>query len=559
MTDLRDDGTGTGTVRALLETVLDQMPGSVILAEAPSGRVLFENHQVAKIWRDPPGDRAPREGFHPDGSPYRHEEWPLNRTIATGEVVEGEEIEIRRGDGTRGVVLVSASPVRDAGGAMVAAVATMYDVTEQKRGEAARHFLAEAGSVLSSSLDTPTTLRNLARLAVPTLADWCGVDVIGPGGRLERLAVEHVDPERVALARELAERFPPSDAASAVHRAMDTGEPLLFSEITDEDLVAAARSEEHLALLRALGFRSGMVVPLIARGSALGAISLFASESGRRFTQQDLALAQEFAGRAALAVDNARLYDEATAANRAKSDFLAVVSHELRTPLTAIIGYTELMELGIPEPLTPRQKEQVQRVEIAAQHLLQLIEEILTMVSIEAGREKVRPAPILLSELLHRVEVIIAPLAAEKKLELVVAPLDEDVQMEIDPDKAVQMLLNLLSNAVKFTSQGSVELRARRVGEKVEVAVRDTGMGVEPEYLEQIFEPFWQVEQPATRRAGGSGLGLAVSRRLAELLGGEVRVESEPGKGSTFTATLPVRSSVVGRQSSVDRGPTTDD
>jgi PAS domain S-box-containing protein len=557
MIDPGDEGNGSATVRALLETVLDQMPGSVILAEAPSGRILFENRRVARIWRDPAGGRAPREGFHPDGSPYRRAEWPLARTIATGEVVEGEEIEIRRGDGTRGVMLVSSSPVREPGGLMVAAVATMYDITEQKRGEAARHFLAEASSVLSSSLDSATTLRNLARLAVPTLADWCGVDVIGAGGRVERLAVEHVDPERVALAHELAERFTPHGSASVVHRAMTTGEPFLFPEITDEDLAASAQSEEHLALLRALGFRSGMVVPLIARGSSLGAISLFAAESGRRFTPQDLALAQEFAGRAALAIDNARLYDEAKAASRAKSDFLAVMSHELRTPLTAIIGYTELMELGIPEPLTARQKEQVQRVEIAAQHLLQLIEEILTMVSIEAGRETSRPAPILLSTLLHRVEVIIAPLAAEKHLELVVTPPDEDVEMEIDPDKAAQMLLNLLSNAVKFTSKGSVRVRARRVGETVEVEIEDTGMGLQPEHLEQIFEPFWQVEQPATRRAGGSGLGLSVSRRLADLLGGEVRVESEPGRGSTFTAVLPIHppdhgSSVVRRQSSVD-------
>jgi signal transduction histidine kinase len=373
---------------------------------------------------------------------------------------------------------------------------------------------------------------------------------------VERLAVEHVDPERVALAREAIDRFP-AGPASVVHRAMTTGEPLLIPEITDAALASVAQNEEHLALLRALGLRSGMIVPLVARGSALGAISLFASESGRRFNSQDLALAQEFATRAALAVDNARLYDEAKAANRAKSDFLAVVSHELRTPLTAVIGYTELLELGIPEPLTPRQKEQVQRVEIAAQHLLQLIEEILTMVSIEAGREQARPSPILLSEILHRVEVIITPLAAEKGLELVIAPLDEEIEMEIDPDKAVQMLLNLLSNAVKFTEKGSVQLRARRVGEKVEVEVRDTGMGVEPEYLEQIFEPFWQVEQPATRRAGGSGLGLAVSRRLAELLGGEVRVESEPGKGSTFTATLPIHA--TGTQSSVVGPRSTDD
>jgi signal transduction histidine kinase len=530
----------------LLQAVVQQMPGGVVVADAASSRVVYANRRAEAILRLPlalPLDLAeypPCRGFHADGSEYRRSEWPLARALREERAVEAAEIEIERGDGSRGTVRVSAAPVRDASGRVAAAFSTFHVVTEQRRHDAGRRFLAEASKVLASTLDYATTLRNIARLAVPALADWCTVDIVEEG-RIRRLAVEHVEPEKAALAAELARRYPPDrEARTGVARVLRSGRSDLLPEVDDEVLRGLAQDEEHLRILRELGLRSAMIVPLIARGEVVGDISLIAAESGRRYGPEDLALAEDLALRAALAIDHARLYDESQAANRAKSDFLAVMSHELRTPLTAIIGYTELLQLGVPEPVTPRQLEQLERVSVAAQHLLQLIEEILSISSLEAGTLRVRHEPVRLSELLDRAEIIVRPTALERDLELRIEPPSDDVALESDPDKILQVLLNVLTNAVKFTEHGSVTLTSRRAGDVVEIEVRDTGIGLSAADQARIFEPFWQAERPITRRVGGTGLGLTFTRHLGELLGGEIHVESEAGVGSTFTVRLPI-------------------
>ncbi|HEX8271346.1 MAG TPA: HAMP domain-containing sensor histidine kinase [Longimicrobiaceae bacterium] len=226
-------------------------------------------------------------------------------------------------------------------------------------------------------------------------------------------------------------------------------------------------------------------------------------------------------------------------ADRTKSAFLATMSHELRTPLNAIIGYEKLLEEEIVGPVTDTQKGQLRRIGASAGHLLGLIDEILTLARIEAGREEVRPEPVRLGEVVWSAAAMVEPLAAARGLRFTVAGPEPDAVLRTDPGKLRQVLLNLLGNAVKFTDAGEVALEARSAGGYVEVAVRDTGPGIAPEHLERIWDAFWQVEQTTTRAHEGSGLGLAVSRRLAGLLGGEIRVESAPGRGSTFTVRLP--------------------
>ena len=541
-----DVGTAGEFVLSQWKPVLEQMPAGVMVARAPDGRVVFGNRAAERVWRQPLpeaaniGAYAFWRGYHPDGRPYAASEWPLARSLVRGEEVVGEEIEVVRGDGTRATLSVSSNPIRSPSGQVIAAVVTFTEVTDRKRQDAGRRFLAEAGAVLSSSLDYTVTLRNVARLAVPTLADWCVVDLI-QDGKLRRVAVEHVDREKAALAAELAERYPTDlTEPMGIARVMREGRSQLVNGMSAKMLRRVSRDEEHFRVLNALGLRSVMVVPLQARGRVLGDITLIAAESGRTFTAEDLALAEELATLAALAIDNARLYDESQSANRAKADFLSVISHELRTPLTAVIGYAELLALGIPEALTEKQGEQVERIEIAARHLLQLIEEILTITSLEAGAVTIRQQRIRLSELFSRAEAITRPLALEKRLELRVSDLEQEIELSTDPDRLLQVLLNLLSNAVKFTEAGAVELSARLEGDWVEASVRDTGIGITSEEQDRIFDAFWQVEQPITRRTGGTGLGLTISRRLLELLGGELRVESGEGAGSTFTVRVPM-------------------
>lgn len=232
---------------------------------------------------------------------------------------------------------------------------------------------------------------------------------------------------------------------------------------------------------------------------------------------------------------------EAETANRTKGDFLAVMSHELRTPLSAIIGYQELLADGITGPVTDAQRQQLGRIKVSARHLLQLIDEILTYSRAEAGKEEVKYELAPVNAMVDEAAALIEPLAAEKGVAFAVTRLDAALVIRTDPRKVRQILVNLLSNAVKFTdSAGTVSLRARRVDDRLELVISDTGIGIQPEYLERIFDPFWQVEQKATRRAGGTGLGLSVSLRLARLLGGDIRVVSEAGRGSVFSVVLPV-------------------
>jgi len=413
------------------------------------------------------------------------------------------------------------------------------DITRRKREQQGAELLSEASRVLASTLDYENTLESVARLAVGDLAEWCGVDLVLAGGAIRQAVVAHVDEEKIKWARELNKLYPPDYSGPAgVGQVIRTGQPQIYPEISDEMLVAAARDEQHLAIMRELQIKSAMIVPMIARGRTLGALTLI-GRKGRRYGDADLALAMEIATRAAIAIDNAQLYRSALAASEAKSAFLATMSHELRTPLNAIIGYQSLLREGIDGTLNQSQLGQLSRIRASADHLLGLIDEILTFSRVEAGKEVVRLEDEDLRALVEETVTMVRPMAEHKGLKLV-AEYPEG-SLRTDGGKLRQILLNLLSNAVKFTDKGQVTLRGRRDENGAEFQISDTGIGIAPENLQRIFEPFWQVEQSSTRRAGGTGLGLTVSRSLARLLGGDVSVESTPGAGSTFTVTLPAQ------------------
>ena len=274
----------------------------------------------------------------------------------------------------------------------------------------------------------------------------------------------------------------------------------------------------------------------------------------RELAEQTAAHAEELQGEVELAYDDLRRANEelrtalveaetaraaAEGANRSKAEFLASMSHELRTPLNAILGYSDLIQAGIPAAVPEGALRQVERIGLAAHHLLSLIEEILGFARLQAGREEVHAEEFDTCTLIKEVRSIVEPLATGKDLKLRVSCPDGPLPMTSDPRKLRQILIGLLGNAVKFTETGAVHLRVRADDAWVSFQVRDTGPGIAPEDRRRIFEPFWQADQSMTRAAGGTGLGLAVAARLASALGGRIRVRSELGSGSTFTVRLP--------------------
>jgi PAS domain S-box-containing protein len=453
-------------------------------------------------------------------------------------------------DAGRSAVLVGATRLEGPGDDGES-VGFMLDISARRRAEEAMRFLAEAGEVLGCSLDYDVTLSGVARLAVPRLADLCVIDVLEADDRISRVAAAHADPALEAFAAQLHRR----DAAAAdspVAQVLRSGRAIVDSG------TMAIGEDEHSRLIKRLGVSSFMVVPLSARGRTFGAISLWAAGSGRKFDAEELALAEELARRAAMAVENARLFAEANQArveaeraDRTKDQFLAALSHELRTPLTPVlIDVTAMLDApGLPAHVRPVLEITRRNVELEAR----LIDDLLDVTRISRGKLRLNRTPVDAHALIRQAVEICRGESSASSLRLDLELAATTHHVEGDPARLQQILWNLVKNAVKFTPPGGrVAVRSRNEpGPKLVVEVSDTGIGIEPEVLPRIFDAFEQGDAAVTKQFGGLGLGLAISRSLAQAHGGLLRVASAGrGQGSTFTLELPALAEVPGADTS---------
>jgi PAS domain S-box-containing protein len=429
------------------------------------------------------------------------------------------------------------------------------DVTDRKKIEQNLQFLAQASAELASFVDLQTTLNKVAQLAVPHFADWCAVDMV-EGDSLNRVAVAHIDPFKIELARDLRRRFPP-DQNSGTWKVIRSGQAVLVPEMTREMIEASIADPEYRAALLALGLKSYIGAPLTSHGKTIGVLTFIWAESRRTYTPADLALAEDLARRAAIAVENMRLYEALKQSDRGKDVFLATLSHELRNPLASVTTGLSLLRLsGFEKQVAERTAGVMER---QVKQLVRLVDDLMDVSRVVTGKIALKSVPTTLSEVLDNAIDASRPAidAARHRLTLILP--DEPTDIVADPVRLAQVFSNLLHNAAKYTDPGgSIEVKVESAPQQWLVRVSDTGIGIAPDMLTHVFDMFTQ-EHPLAREQGGLGVGLGLAENLIRLHGGSIEAHSAGrGKGSEFVVRLPHAPMVRLHASQPAPGPVSD-
>ena len=421
-------------------------------------------------------------------------------------------------------LLGNASPTAASGDPLHEALHSLEHIEREQR------FLAEAGEALASSLDYRETLNTVAHLAAGTISNFCVVEVIGEDGRFQPIASEDEDESHCRTLCAVVDAASPQDAPEPIVRALSSNDVVVISQLPAED------DDAFFQALRSMGAASVIIAPMVARDRPLGVILLASRREARVYSDDDARMARELARRAAMAVDNARLYEQAQRAVRARDEMLSVVAHDLRNPLGVIGMSAELISDG-PDPLPPSIRPSIDRIRRSTEQMNKLIQDLLDAGKIEAGKLMLDAAPTRAAELLKETEYMLRPLVERASLTFNV---ESDAALPLvmaDRARFLQAIGNLVANSIKFTAAGgTVCIAARTTDGGVAYSVTDTGRGIAPENLAHLFDRFWQ-ERPSDSR--GLGLGLAIVQGIVNAHGGTIRVESELGRGTTMSFVLP--------------------
>jgi signal transduction histidine kinase/HAMP domain-containing protein len=422
----------------------------------------------------------------------------------------------------------------------------LYQQLEARTGELARSVeelkaLDDVGQAVSSTLDLQTVLTTIVARAVELSATAGGV-IYEYDEALREFhvrATHRIEEELVEALRVTPIRF----GEGVVGQAATTRAPVQVTDILNERELGATRLRP---MLGRLGYRSLLAVPLLREERIMGGLTIYRRATGS-FSTEVVNLLQTFAAQSVVAIQNARLFREIEekgrqleVANRHKSDFLANVSHDLRTPLNSIIGFTRIVLRRTVDQIPDLQKENLQKVLISSEHLLKLINGLLDLAKIEAGKMDVIAEPVRVEDVVSMATATVEPLLKDGRVRFVKDIPPDLPPLNTDRDKLKQILLNLLSNAAKFTERGEIKVAAWQENGNLKLTVSDTGIGMKKEALDHIFEEFQQAEKTTASKYGGTGLGLAIVKKFINLMGGDIGVESEVGKGSKFTITIPV-------------------
>lgn len=445
---------------------------------------------------------------------------------------------------------VSARPINDDDGRPYLAVSIFRDITEEKQHQERQQFLNQATKILSASLDYRETLNKIAMLAVPRLADWCSIDLLEDDGP-HQVAVAHADPEMLKFAEELHQKYPPDwNAPTGSPNVIRTGVAEFYSHIPDELLETAAQSPEHYEIIKKLGLKSAMVVPLKLNEKVLGAITFVAAESGLTYTETDLEMAKELGNRAALALENAKLFyrvenlaGDLQNAVKARDEFISVCSHELKTPITSIKLQFQLAEKmlksGDPKLYTPEnQEKRITTTNRQLDRMIHLIDEMLDISRINTGKLEIEKKKVNLNELLSETLDRFGEQLETKQIPLKTELSADSIIVTGDRFRLEQVISNLMTNAIKYGSNKSITVRLRKEDSVVRMEVADSGEGIAAKDLERIFLRFERVTSDTN--ISGMGLGLYICKKIVDGHGGRIWAESSPGKGSTFVVEIPL-------------------